>query len=398
MRLHVMRKSRFVIGLNSGTSVDGVDAAACEISGSGLAMRVRVLGHVAQAYSDDLRRRILAAMAPATLRTEEFCRLIRDVGDEFARAAEKIKRKLGLRRIDLIGSHGQTICHLPGSARGSTLQVGDAAVISARLGTLVVSNFRPADMAAGGQGAPLVPWTDYVLLRHPRRTRVVQNIGGIANLTWLAAGGRIGDVVAMDSGPGNMIIDGLVRRLTRGREQIDRGGRRARKGCVSWGVLSYLMRHPYIYRKPPKSCGREEFGESFLDGMLRRFAKSKLSLDDWLATTTFFSAMSIWLAYAMIAQARGKTRIDEVVLCGGGAKNATLVRDLQRCVWGSEFGKKVIFSTTDDHGIPAQAKECVSFAMLAAACVDGVPANVPQVTGAKKAVVLGQVCDVRARA
>ena len=167
---------------------------------------------------------------------------------------------------------------------------------------------------------------------------------------------------------------------------------------MSWAVLGHLMRHPYLYRKPPKSCGREEFGDAYVDALLRRFARSKLTLDDWLATATFFSAMSIWLAYAMIAQSRGKTNLDEIILCGGGAKNATLVRELQRCVWSSEFGKKVIFSTTDDHGIPAQAKECVSFAVLAAACIDGVPANLPQVTGAKKPVVLGQVCDVRARA
>ena len=158
------------------------------------------------------------------------------------------------------------------------------------------------------------------------------------------------------------------------------------------------MQHPYLYRNSPKSCGREEFGDAYVDALLHRFARSKLSLDDWLATATFFSAMSIWLAYAMIAQSRGETTLHEIILCGGGAKNSTLVRDLQRCVWGSEFGAKVVFSTTDDHGIPAQAKECVSFAMLAAACIDGVPANLPQVTGAKTPVVLGQICDVRTRA
>ena len=395
--------------MNSGTSADGVDAVACEVRGRGLAMRVRVLGHVQRSYEPALRRRLLAAMAPAETTTEEICRLGSEVGAAFASTAEAAVRELGLRRIDLIGSHGQTVCHLPprttthrrrgrhGADRiGATLQIGQAAIIAARLRVPVVADFRQADMAVGGQGAPLVPWTDYVLLRHRTRSRVIQNLGGIANLTWLPAGGGPDDVLAFDTGPGNMMIDGLVRHFSGGCEHFDRGGHRAARGKVHERILERLMTHRFLAEPPPKSCGREEFGETWLRRLMARYGRQRISPGDWIATATAFTAVSIARSYArFLPRRRGmKYPVDEIVVCGGGAENPTLLRMIGEYV-AREFDvgeREVNLSTMSSHGISPQAKEGLSFAMLAAACVDGVPANLPQVTGASRRIVLGQVC------
>jgi len=398
------RRSRIILGLNSGTSADGVDAAACEIVGRGDRMQVRLIGHVARRYQTDLRRRILAVMSPAQTRTEDICRLNAEVGQAFARTAKAAARRLGLSRIDLIGSHGQTICHLP-PRRGirppaqrqtvGTMQIGDAAIIACRLGVPVVSQFRQADMAVGGQGAPLVPWTDWVLFRHATRNRLIQNIGGIANLTWLPAAAGACDVRAFDTGPGNMLIDAMVSHFTRGRETFDKGGRRARRGTIRQDVLRHLMAHPYLAERPPKSCGREQFGEAFKRELLDRFRNKRIRGDDWIGTVTAFSAATMVAGFARLLRDRrgGPARIDEIVLCGGGAKNETLRRLLQSNLAGEARFTDAALTTTDAYGIPTQAKECVSFAMLAAACVDRVPANLPHVTGARRHVILGQICD-----
>jgi len=432
-----MAKSRrIVLGLNSGTSADGVDAVACEIIGRGPDMQVRVLGHAQTPYPPLLRERILRAMAPAETRTEEICRLETEIGEAFAQAADLVVSRFRLKRVDLIGSHGQTVCHLPPRGRaggriagrlhrrpvGSTLQLGDPAVIAARLGVPVVARFRQADVAVGGQGAPLVPWTDFVLFRDSVRGRIVHNIGGIANLTWIPAGCTLDQVQAFDTGPGNMIIDALVRRFTRGRESFDRNGRHAVRGTPHPRLLKAMLRHPFFSRKPPKSCGREEFGGAYVAELLSRWAGIALSENDWIATATALTATSMAQAYstllrfgghaaASVASRRG-TRpprsprgrrlpprlADEVVLCGGGAANAALIAalagQLQR-----ELGETAAprLTTTAEYGIPIQAKEGVSFAMLAAACVDGCPANLPQVTGASRRVVLGQVCRLEGR-
>ena len=405
-----MPAKRIVIGLNSGTSADGVDAIACEISGRGLGMKVKVLGHVQRAYVPALRRRILAVMAPAATRTEELCRLEVEVGRAFADAAAALVRKLRLKRVDFIGSHGQTVCHLPPTAGRSgkrskkkplsqipsTLQIGDPAVIAAKLRCPVVHHFRQADMAVGGQGAPLVPWTDYVLFRDRRKSRVIQNIGGIANLTFLPPGGDVGNVIAFDTGPGNMLIDSMTSTLTKGRQSFDRGGRIASNGRVHPALLRHLMSHPFLDHPPPKSCGREQFGDSFATGLRKRFARQKISTPDWIATLTHYSVACMILAYAWLCDA-GRTSyppIDELILCGGGAKNATLVRQLQNCL--DAAGRRVRVVPMDRLGISTQAKEGVSFAMLAAARMDGIPANLPRVTGAKCPVLLGDICDMGA--
>lgn len=398
------RKGRIIIGLNSGTSADGVDAVACEITGRGLAIRAKVLGHLHRAYPPTLRHRLLAIMAPAQTRTEEICRLDVEVGRAFARAGVELVRRMGLKRVDLVGSHGQTVCHLPpGHAAGSalghaavpgTMQIGDSAAISDALRCPVVHHFRQADMVVGGQGAPLVPWTDFVLFGHARRSRVIQNIGGIANLTWLPAGGDVTETIAFDTGPGNMMMDGLVRRFSKGTKEFDRGGRLAAKGSVSLPVLEQLMRHPYLGEKPPKSCGREHFGELRVAELVEQFRHLKLSANDWIATATHFSVACMVLGYAWLSDMarRRFPPMDEIILCGGGAKNVTLVRQLRNCV--TIGGTGVALTTTDDYGISTQAKEGLSFAMLAAACVDRVPANLPRVTGARRRVILGNICDV----
>ncbi len=392
------RRSRIVLGLNSGTSADGVDAVACEIGGRGAALRVRVLLHCHRAYPPPLRERILAAMAPARTHTEELCRLNVDIGDAFAHTAAVAIRRLG-RGVDLAGSHGQTVCHLPPGRRASagassgTLQLGDAAHIAARVGAPVVSDFRQADMAVGGQGAPLVPWTDWVLFRHGRQGRIIQNIGGIANLTWLPAGGRMEDVVAFDTGPGNMVIDALVRHFTDGRERYDRSGRRAARGTVDARLSEAMADDRYLRASPPKSCGREQFGEPWVRRLLRRYARRKIAADDWIATATDRAARNIARSYVLhLRPPKGRTlRIDEIILCGGGANNRTLVRRLREYV--RQVSPSARVTTTADHGIPSQAKEGVSFAMLATARVDRVPANLPRVTGAARAAVLGQLCE-----
>jgi len=394
------RKERIILGLNSGTSADGVDAVACQIVGRGESMQVRYLGHVSLSFPAPLRKRLLAAMAPASTFTEEICDLDRLIGAQFADSAALAKRRLSLNRIDFVGSHGQTICHLPPRGRrssrtacGSTMQIGDPAVISLRMKCPVVHHFRQADMAAGGQGAPLIPWTDHVLFKDRRRTRVIQNIGGIANLTLLPAAGRRDDVIAFDCGPGNMLIDALIDHFSNGRRSFDRDGKLAARGEVNRAVLTAMVQHPFLRLMPPRSCGREEFGVAWMHSLLRHFRKQRLRAEGWVATATAFTAITIAEACALAQRISGKM-IDEMILCGGGANNLTLVSLLRREV-SVICGHSVELTRPEDYGIPSQAKEGVGFAMLAAACVDRVPANLPSVTGAKESVVIGQICDVR---
>ncbi len=386
------RRSRRIIGLMSGTSCDGVDAALIEVVGRGLRMRVRPIGHRHHRYPPRLRGKLLAAVAPASTTTEAVCALNVAVGEQFAVAADRLMQALGDAgsTIDLIGSHGQTICHLPPSVRkaGSTLQIGDAAVIAARTGVAVVSDFRQADVALGGQGAPLVPWTDYVLLSHRRRSRVVQNIGGIANLTYLPAGGGPEDVIAFDTGPGNMVIDELVRRVSEGRQSYDRRGRRAARGRVDETLLARWCRDRFFARRPPKSCGREQFGAAFVDRTVRP-ADLAARPDDLVATATALTTQTIVQAYRRFLPKRGRApAVDEVIVCGGGARNTAMMDMFAAGLPGIEI------ASVDRLGIGDQAKEPVSFAMLAAACVDGVPANLPQVTGASRPTILGRITPV----
>jgi anhydro-N-acetylmuramic acid kinase len=263
----------------------------------------------------------------------------------------------------------------------STLQIGEPSVIAHRTGITTVADFRPKDMAANGQGAPLVPFADYVLFRDKKRKRAIQNIGGIANVTYLPAGCQRRDIIAFDTGPGNMIIDGTILLATKGRKKLDRGGKIAGRGTVDKGLLNNMLRHPFFSKRPPKSTGREMFGKEYCACLYRRAIKKGLSAEDVVATATAFTAASICLSYRRFLPAMP----DELILCGGGARNNTLIKMLQQ-----ELGEVKIF-LSDELGISCDAKEAISFAILAYATIKGIVNNVPSATGADKSLILGKI-------
>jgi anhydro-N-acetylmuramic acid kinase len=386
-----MSDGRKFIGLMSGTSCDGVDAVLVDINGSGLNMRVEFIAHRHIEYAEQFRNALLGVMAPAKTRTEDLAGLNVQLGEEFARCALQLMEQAGVRadQLTAIGSHGQTVCHMPDGDDHHprcTYQIGESAIIAAQTGATVVADFRAADLAVGGQGAPLVPWTDYVLFHSNERTRIVQNIGGIANLTCLPCGGGPEGTVAFDTGPGCMVIDSIIRRLTGKQHRFDPQGLYASPGRPDLSSVDKMMQLPFFHQPTPKSAGREEFGRAFVSGMRELTSGRGLDKYDMLATVTMLTAKSIAHAY--------KTHLDvdldqvEVILCGGGACNNTLVRMLQDELPDTQI------KTVTDFAIPLQAKECVSFAMLAAACIDGVAANLPQVTGASRSALLGKIVRV----
>ena len=387
---YAAKNTRHVIGLMSGTSADGIDVALAGLSGTGDQIHTSLLGFETVAYSDTVRRAVLALFEPDAP-VVDVCRMNFALGRIFAEAVLGFARRRDLREgdIDLIASHGQTICHLPpggplsGSEGGSTLQIGEPAVIADMTGVTVVADFRPRDMAAGGQGAPLVPYADYALFRNPEATRAVQNIGGIANVTVLPAGGGIEDVTAFDTGPGNMIIDALVTAFTHGEMTFDRDGELSALGRVDEALLSWLMLHGFLHRPPPKSTGREEFGSGFVTELLERAEATGVSAEDLLTTATAFTAESIAAAYRDFVFPLHP--IDEVILGGGGSYNATLRRMLQERLPG------VSVLLHEDFGIRGDAKEALAFAILGNETMLGRPANLPKVTGARRAVVLGKI-------
>ena len=412
-------KHRNVLGLMAGTSGDGIDAACVRITGVGASMRVKLLWHRHRRFAPQLRRRLLLAMAPAETTTQELAQLHADLGDAFGNAAQRaIEAAPPSQRPILIGLAGQTVCHLPrAQGRTATLQLGEPARVAVITNCPTVADFRQSDVAAGGQGAPLVPWTDWVLLTHRTRARAIQNIGGIGNVTWLPPSAQADDVIAFDTGPGNMVIDALVAHVTKGRQSFDRNGRRAARGQVLNDVLAEWLRHPYFKKRPPKTTGRELFGQPFVASQLPRLRQASRKTDDWIATATALTARSIAHAYRRFLP--GLRKVNEIntnrrltnhrrvgrspsvsptsirtpslskvelIVCGGGAHNATLLAMLS-----VELPHMAVRSM-ESLGIDTQAKEAMSFAMLAAACQDGVPANLPQVTGATCPAVLGRIC------
>jgi len=383
------KKKTRVAGLMSGTSADGVDVAIVDICGRA----VDLVAFEVLAFRPSLRKAILGLCRPESARLEDICHYNQVLGEVFADAVIELcrKRKISLRSIDLIGSHGQTIWHQPegghygGRTIRSTLQIGEPSVIAQRTGITTIADFRPRDMAAGGQGAPLVPYADYVLFRHRTRSRAVQNIGGIANVTFLPRGGRTGDVMAFDTGPGNMVIDGIMRQNTLGRCCYDRNGRLAARGTVHEKLLKQMLRHPFLRCRPPKSTGREQFGQSYSEWFLREAQSHDLTPEDMIATATAFTAATIAQAYRKFLPEMP----DEVILCGGGAHNATLVSMLQEQLRG------VMIRSTNEFGIDVDAKEAVSFAILALTTFNGVANNIPSATGAEGPVVLGKIVPAR---
>ncbi len=374
-----------VAGLMSGTSADGVDVAVVDMKGR----RKTLVAFGTVPYSPALRKAVFGLFDPKTSHVDDICHYNAALGEVFAEALIAICKKASvpLGSIDLIGSHGQTIYHNPGGRRQagkvirSTLQIGEPSIIAQRTGIATVADFRPRDMACGGQGAPLVPFADYWLFGHPRLNRAIQNIGGIANVTWLPAGAGPEKTAAFDTGPGNMIIDGLVWLLSNGRQTFDRSGDWAARGAVNRPLLTEMLRHPYIGRRPPKTCGREQFGLDYCRTLAQKAAERQIGKADLLATATAFTAVSIVRAYQRFLDKLP----DQVILCGGGGRNKTLVRMLH------EQMEKTPLLTTGEFGIDPDAKEAVSFAILAWATLKGIANNVPGATGAKRAAVLGKM-------
>jgi anhydro-N-acetylmuramic acid kinase len=374
-----------VIGLMSGTSVDGIDAAIVEITGAPPNLAAKLLSFTFIPYDEGQRAQIFALFQPHTGTVDRICQMNFAIGEWFAAAALRAIQEAGLtpHDVDLIGSHGQTIYHAVGddSPVKSTLQIGEAAVIAARTGLTTVADFRVADVAVGGQGAPLVSYVDWLLLRHPARARAVQNIGGIANLTYLPPGDDPAGVLAFDTGPGNMLIDDAARRATAGRQAFDQDGALAARGRVDETLLNELMGHPYLALSPPKTTGREQFGAPFAAQVWARAEALGLAGEDVVATLTAFTAASIADAYR-----RFLPRLPaEVILGGGGASNPTLVAMLRQRLAPARVTTHEALSLSSD------AKEALAFAVLAYETIHGRPGNLPHCTGAGAPVVLGKI-------
>jgi anhydro-N-acetylmuramic acid kinase len=384
----------FYVGLMSGTSADGIDAVVAELSGRQRGLQAQIRAHVAQPFSSAMRKRILHACLHGTV--AELCELNFELGEQFARATLAVIRKAKLKpnQITAIGSHGQTVHHLPNAKFPSTLQIGEPSVIAERTGITTIADFRVRDMAAGGQGAPLVPYADWVLFADAKRPRIIQNIGGIGNLTFLPPRAGLNDVIAFDTGPGNMVMDALVTQLSGGRQSFDRGGRWAARGAVSPSLLAWCLTHPYLARKLPKTTGREEFGAMFVTRFLKRGRKLKLKDADLIATATAFTAESIAGAYRRLIfpclKSRERHQL-QIILGGGGAKNPSLVRMLATAIAEEGRNSADRIFTHEDFGMDNSAKEPLAFAILAHATIHGEPGNVPAVTGARRAVVLGKI-------
>ena len=369
-----------VVGLISGTSADGIEAVVTRLEGVPPALNWELLAHRHVPYAPELRAEVFACFRPETGSVDRLCALNFALGRAFGEAALEVIAAAGLTpgQVGLIGSHGQTLWHIPDGPQASTLQLGEPAVIAEVTGIPVVSNFRTRDMAAGGQGAPLAPYPDTILFRHPTLTRAIQNIGGIGNVTYLPADG-VG-ALGFDTGPGNMLIDDAVVRLTGGAETYDRDGVRGARGSVHAAWLDELMAEPYLRQQPPKTTGRELFGAPYGARIWVRADALGLSGDDRVATLTAFTARSIAQAYRDFLP----TMPAEVYVCGGGAHNPTLMTMLQ-----AELPTSSV-KPIDALGLPSEAKEAQFFAVLAYESWNGRPGNLPAATGARKQVILGQ--------
>ena len=380
-----------VAGVMSGTSADGIDVALVRINPGPGKPRMKLLAHHAVGYPAALRRAVLAAMDAKATSTAELARLNWRLGMAYAEAVRAAVEKYRV-KIGLVGCHGQTVYHqgkaeaYAGRKVACTWQVGEPALIAAEMRVPVVSNFRPADMAAGGQGAPLVPLLDYVLFADPRRTRVLQNIGGIGNVTAIPPGAAPSNLIAFDTGPGNMVIDALMDQFFG--KKYDRDGRVAARGRVLEPVVRDVLRAPYFAAPPPKSAGREQFGAAFVGSFRNACKAAGGKPEDAVATATALSAESIEYAFAQFVKPLNDRGAVDYIVSGGGSRNATLMKFLRARL--EPLGCRMVVS--DAMGVPSQAKEAVAFALLAWQTWHGLPGNVPAATGARRAAVLGEIC------
>jgi anhydro-N-acetylmuramic acid kinase len=387
-----------VLGLMSGTSADGIDVALVKISGQPPKISAELEGFHAVAYPDAIQKAVLRVSNGGATTAAEISQLNFAVGEQFARAALAACKRFGISpdKIDLIGSHGQTIFHqgqpsrvLDAGRTASTLQIGEPAVIAGRTGITTIADFRPADIAANGQGAPLVPFVDYLLFRDPLRGRVALNIGGIANVTAIPAGAQAEDVRAFDTGPGNMIIDGLVRHFSHGRLEFDRNSQIALKGKTIHALLAKSLAHPYFRLSPPKTAGREQFGGEYVERWIEWARKRRFRSEDLVRTATIFTAVSIAGAFRKFILPKAK--IHDLIVSGGGAQNPLLMAELAALLPGVEILPSSHF------GISGDAKEAFAFAILAYEAFHSRPNNLPSATGAKHPAILGKTTYVSPR-
>lgn len=374
----------------SGTSADGVTAALVKVSGNHVATNLSVVSYGTYPYDPGFRRRIFSSFDPETSGVDLICELNFEIGQKFAEAALSTASSAGMRMsdVDLIGSHGQTIYHVPRTGEKgntkSTLQIGEPAVIAERTGVLTVADFRKMDVAAGGEGAPLVPYVDYVLFSKRRKGTALQNIGGIGNVTYIPSGGDEEDVIAFDTGPGNMVVDMLVQLYTNSQMSFDPEGSIALKGEVNDRLLEEFLEMEFFKLRPPKSTGRELFGREFVLSFRDKADSMGLRPEDAIATATALTVESIARSYDEFVRPHGS--IDEVFVSGGGLRNKAMMSWLEKRLRG------VPLRPFDDLGIPSESREAVSFAVLANEFIHGNFSNLCAATGATERVILGALC------
>ncbi|MCX7925655.1 MAG: anhydro-N-acetylmuramic acid kinase [Fimbriimonadales bacterium] len=378
-----LEEARYVMGLMAGTSLDGIDAALVRITGAGDEIQIKTLATHHSPYTPEERGGLLNLIYETSL--ADLCAWDAYLGERFAQTALELLQRAQPPRVDFIGSHGQTVWHAPdgtllGKPTPNTLQIGQPDVIAARVGVPVVADFRTRDMAYGGQGAPLVPLVDWLLLRSESEHRVALNIGGMANITILPAGGSPDTVLAFDTGPGNALIDAAVRLLTQGKHTYDKDGKWASEGKVNEPLVNYLMEHSYFQQPPPKSTGRETFGEQMVESLYIAF---RLKLREFAATLTEFTARTI--ADALQRFVLPQYPIQRIIVSGGGVHNPVLMARLRAQL------PNMRFEPSAQYGIDPDFKEAIAFAVLADRFMQGLPATYPNTTGARQPSLAGKL-------
>ena len=380
-----------VLGLMSGTSADAIEVALARISGAALRLNAKLLNHTSIVFPAGLRKEILRVAEQQSISAGELSQLNFRLGETFAEAALAACRRFRVapKKIALIGSHGQTIFHqgrpVPyfGHATASTLQIGEPAIIAARTGITTVADFRPADMAQGGQGAPLVPYADYLLYRHEKLGRVSLNLGGIANITVIPANAKPSQVFAFDTGPANMLIDALVAHFTHGRQRYDKNAHLAQQGRSIPALIDELMRDPYLKLAPPKSTGREYYGSDYRERLRRLGRRHKAKPNELIRAATIFTALSI--VDALNRFVLPKTKIHQLIVSGGGAHNPLIMGQMSAAL------PQIQIVPSSQLGVPEDAKEAFAFALLAYETFHHRPSNVPSATGARGLAILGKI-------
>jgi anhydro-N-acetylmuramic acid kinase len=375
----------------SGTSADAIDVALAKISGAPPRLNAKLLNHTSISFPPSLRKEILRVAEQQPISAGELSQLNCRLGEVFGEAALTACKRFRVlpKRIALIGSHGQTIFHQGkpiqylGRATGSTLQIGEASIIAARTGITTIADFRPADIALGGQGAPLVPYADYLLHRHPKLGRVSLNLGGIANITVLPAAAKPSQIFAFDTGPANMLIDALVSHYTDGRQRYDKDGAIAQTGRAIPALLDELMKDPYLRIAPPKSTGREYYGREYLKTLLSLARRHKAKPADTIRAATIFTALSV--VDALHRFVLPKYKIQQVIVSGGGARNPLMLAQIAAAL------PQIDIVPSAELGVPTDAKEAFAFALMAYETFHQRPANLPSATGANGPAILGKI-------